>query len=164
LVVSDGRRDHARCREKETKVEELEESREVDAPIETCWNVLTDPALGAHWLAFADEVQAEGEPGIGQKLIARGSLLGAPINATSEVDKFEAPRVFGWSGAKPFRTDFRFELTEVDASTTRIDSTVALDPGKYFPVGKRMAMRAVKGQVRKSADALASLIEEQADS
>jgi carbon monoxide dehydrogenase subunit G len=145
-------------------VEELEESREVDAPIEACWNVLTDPALGAHWLAFADEVQAEGEPGIGQKLLAKGSLLGAPINASSEVDKFDEPRVFGWSGAKPFPTDFRFELTEIDASTTRIDSTVALDPGRFFPVGKRMAMRAVRGQVRKSADALASLIEEQAHS
>jgi uncharacterized protein YndB with AHSA1/START domain len=143
-------------------VERFEQTREAAAPVETCWDVLTDPERGSEWLAFADEVQAEGEPGVGQVLIARGSLLGASVHARSEVHRYDPHESFGWTGEQPFPTRIEIELTPVDDATTELVSSFEADPGRFFPVGKRLAMRKIRGQFTRSADRLVELIEAEA--
>jgi uncharacterized protein YndB with AHSA1/START domain len=144
------------------ELERIEQTREAAAPVETCWDVLTDPARGAEWLAFADEVRTEGEPGVGQVLIAKGSLLGASVHARSEVHRYDPLESFGWTGEQPFPTRVEVELTAVDDGTTELATSFEADPGRFFPVGKRMAMRKIRGQFSRSADRLVELIEAEA--
>jgi uncharacterized protein YndB with AHSA1/START domain len=140
-------------------VERFEERREAAAPIEVCWNVLTDPSRGADWLTFADEVQADGAPQLGQQLTARGSLLGIPLHARSEVHRFEPLVTYGWTGDEPFPTSVVIELEAVDGTTTRFTTRLEADPGRFFPVGKRLALRTIRGQLSRSADQLIELVE-----
>jgi uncharacterized protein YndB with AHSA1/START domain len=143
-------------------VERIELTRAAVAPVETCWDVLTDPDRGAEWLAFADAVRAEGEPGVGQVLIAEGSLLGATVHARSEVHRYDPLECFGWTGEEPFPTRVEVELTAVDVGNTELATSFEADPGRFFPVGRRMAMRKLRGQFSRSADRLVELIEAEA--
>jgi uncharacterized protein YndB with AHSA1/START domain len=144
-------------------VERFEQTREAAAPLETCWNVMTDPARGADWLAFADEVRTEGERGVGQTLIARGKLMGMPVDARSEVHRFEPQQAYGWTGSDPFHTSVEIELTPGENGTTHLSTTMEADPGSFFPVGKRMALRTIQKQFDRSAERLVELIEAEAD-
>jgi uncharacterized protein YndB with AHSA1/START domain len=143
-------------------VERFEETREAAAPIETCWNVLTDPSRGAEWLTFADEVQADGAPQLGQQLTAKGSLLGIPLHARSEVHRFEPLAAYGWTGQEPFPTSVVIELEAIDEATTRFTTRLEAEPGRFFPVGKRLALRTIRGQFARSADQLIELVEAEA--
>jgi uncharacterized protein YndB with AHSA1/START domain len=145
-------------------VERFEETREAAAPVETCWNVLTDPARGAEWLTFANEVRADGAPRLGQQLTATGSLLGVPLHARSEVHRFEPLQVYGWSGEEPFPTSVVIELEAIDDHRTRLTTCLEADPGRFFPVGKRLAMRTIRGQFARSAEQLIELMEAEAPS
>jgi hypothetical protein len=78
----------------ECDVERFEEQRTAGAPIDTCWQVLTDPAEAPAWASFVSSAWAEGEPGEGRHLHVRASLLDATgaattrIRATVETDPF----------------------------------------------------------------------------
>jgi uncharacterized protein YndB with AHSA1/START domain len=143
-------------------VEQVTSTREAAAPPAVCWAILTDPDRGAEWLTFADEVRAEGERGVGQRLIAKGSLLGVPIHARSEVHRFEEPWAFGWRGDEPFPTSVVIELEELEGGRTKLTTTLEADPGRFFPVGRKMAMRAIRKQFSRSADNLVELAEAEA--
>jgi uncharacterized protein YndB with AHSA1/START domain len=143
-------------------LERFEDTHEAAAPVETCWNVLTDPARGAEWLTFADEVRGDGEPRLGQQLTATGSLLGVPLHARSEVHRFEPLRTYGWTGEQPFPTSVVISLEAIDEGTTRLTTRLEADPGRFFPVGKRLAMRTIRGQFARSAEQLLELMEAEA--
>jgi uncharacterized protein YndB with AHSA1/START domain len=143
-------------------VEQASTSREANAPREVCWAILTDPDRGADWLTFADEVRAEGDPGIGQVLVAKGALIGVPIHARSEVHRYDEPSAFGWRGEEPFPTSVVVELEDLEDGRTKLTTTLEADPGRFFPVGKKMAMRTIRKQFSRSADQLVELAEAEA--
>jgi hypothetical protein len=146
----------------ECDVERFEEQRTAGAPIDTCWQVLTDPAEAPAWASFVSSAWAEGEPGEGRHLHVRASLLGVRAHAEQVVDLWEPPHAYGWSGSRPFPTRLRVELDAAGAATTRIRATVETDPFGFVPFARNIVHRAVRRQFARSADGLVELAERRA--
>jgi carbon monoxide dehydrogenase subunit G len=143
-------------------VERFEEQRTASAPIETCWQVLTDPAEASAWVPFVSSATAEGEPGEGRQLYVRASLLGVSAEAEQVVDVWEPPFVYGWSGSHPFPAQLRVELEATGRDTTRIRAAVEADPFGFVPFARGLVHRTVRRQFAKSADNLVDLAEQRA--
>lgn len=155
-------RSHSWSPNPDQDVERYEEQRTASAPIETCWQVLTDPTEAATWVPFVSSASADGEPGEGRHLYVRGSLLGVSAEAEQVVDVWEPPNVYGWSGSHPFPAQLRVELEAMGTSTTRIHAAVETDPFGFLPFARGLVHRTVRRQFAKSADALVDLAERRA--
>lgn len=142
-------------------MESFEESRVAQASPEQVFAVLTDPDRGTEWSALAKEVRAEGPPGEGRTLFIKGAMLGVTLDMEQTVHTYEAPTRYGWSGTRPFASDITFELTP-EGDGTRITAHVQADPGKVFPVGKRLVMRTFRKQFGSDLDRLVKLVEAEA--
>jgi uncharacterized protein YndB with AHSA1/START domain len=140
-------------------VDRFEEQRTARAPIETCWDVLTDPAEAPAWVPFVSSASAEGEPGPGRQLFVRASLLGVSAEAEQVVDVWEPPNAYGWTGERPFPTRLRVQLDATARATTESRASVETDPFRFVPLGRSLVERTVRRQFARSADALVDLVE-----
>jgi carbon monoxide dehydrogenase subunit G len=138
---------------------ELEESREVAAPRDDCWEVLTDPARAPEWMTAIDEASSDDEPGEGRVIHARGGLLGVHVSTQQRVHLWEPRTRYGWSGDRPFPLAIEITLTALEPERTRVDVWGHARPGRFFPVGGRMVRGAVRRQLSRSADNFQRLVE-----
>ncbi len=143
-------------------MERYEEERTADAPLDLCWQVLTDPDEAPAWVPFVSSASAEGEPGEGRHLYVRASLLGISAEAEQVVDVWEPPNIYGWTGSRPFPTQLRVELDASGPATTRILAAVETDPFGFVPLARGLVHRTVRRQFARSADALVDLLEQRA--
>lgn len=139
-------------------MEHLESSRDVPADATTCWEVITDPAYTCAWLTIADEVTAEGDPGVGQHLHATATVLGHTVRVAQTVETFEPPTRYAYRGSSPTDIAFRFHLEERDGTTT-VTLRVEADVRGVPKLAKRAATRALRGQLTRSLAQLARVVE-----
>ncbi|MFA9430518.1 SRPBCC family protein [Egicoccus sp. AB-alg2] len=138
-------------------MDRFEERRRAEAPIETCWDVLTAAEHAPAWVPFVSAASAHGEPGVGRLLVVTGSVLGFTMDVEQTVDLWEPPHAYGWRAEQPFPTRLRVELAALTPATTHVVASIeaALE---RFPVGRRVAKVTVRRQFAKSADNLVALV------
>jgi uncharacterized protein YndB with AHSA1/START domain len=137
---------------------ELELSRRIAAPASRCWELITAPERAPEWLTIVSEATAEGEPGLGRVIHARGGLLGVNASTTQTVHLWEPERRYGWRGEDPFPLVIECTLHEQEQSTD-FHVRAAAAPGRFLPVGRRMLRRTVRTQLSRSADRFQQLVE-----
>lgn len=140
-------------------MQRFEEQRTAQAPVETCWQVLTDPDRTASWVPFVSSASAHDEPGEGRRLTVRASLLGVSAQAEPVVDVWQPPADYGWVVDHPFPIRLRVGLEELDTTTTRIRARVETDPFGFVPLARGVVRRTVQRQFARSADALVAEVE-----
>lgn len=133
-------------------------ARTVAAPAADCWQLLTDPSRAHEWITIVSSARAEGEPGPGRIIHARGGLLGITTTTRQQVHLWEPERGYGWRGDDPFPLVVECRLDETpDGTTLRLDA--GADPGRFFPVGTSVVRRAVHRQLHRSADRFQQIVE-----
>lgn len=144
------------------KTHRFEETRTVRGKTpEQCFEWLTNPANGTKWVSSANEVWAEGEPGVGRVIHAKAGMLGVSMDVEQVVTAWEPGERYAYEGSKPFDISFDFKLTG-EGDDTRIDAILEVDPGKFFPVGGFIVARTIKKQAEGDFDRLASHLEDEA--
>jgi len=121
---------------------EMHETRTVrgKAP-QDVFDYVADPDRGADWNSAARSVRAEGEPGVGRKLIASAGILAFSFDITQVVTVWDPPNAYGWAGEKPVKTNFVFHF-EANGDDTTMRADVSFDPSGLVP-------RLMRGQVAK---------------
>lgn len=133
-------------------------SRELAAPPSACWRLLTDVERAPEWLTVVDSARAEGPPGEGRIIHARGGMLGISTGARQVVHLWEPERRYGWRGEEPFPLVVECTLDEIDAGT-RFAVHAHARPGRFFPVAGTVLRRAVRSHLTRSADRFQRLVE-----
>ena len=137
---------------------EYQLSRTVNAAASECWHLLTDASRAHEWMTVISSAQAQGEPGVGRIIHARGGLLGVTTSALQTVHLWEPERRYGWRGEDPFPLVVECTLDDADHGT-EFHVEAAADPGRFFRVGKSVVRRAVHTQLNRSGDRFQRLIE-----
>jgi carbon monoxide dehydrogenase subunit G len=137
---------------------DYEATRWVAAPRHACWDLLTDPWRAHEWLTLVSSATAEGEPGVGRVIHARGGMLGISTTTEQVVHLWQPQERYGWRGDDPFPLSVEVTLREAAADTEFVVRATA-SPGGFFPVGKSVLKRALRTQFNRSADRFQRLVE-----
>ena len=136
---------------------EVEET--IDAPVETVWVHLTDPAMMARWMGSVDAMRtADGAPlATGSKLI----FSARSKERSSSVDRFEPPRAMTLVSTQgPVTAEFEYRIVNSgDAGTTVTLQANCMAHGLFrlfLPLLKPMIRRADGNQLAR----LKSLVED----
>lgn len=105
----------------------------VAASPQACFDYVTDPDKGTQWASAAKEVRAEGEPGVGRKIIAKAELI-IPFEITQTVTVYEPPSKYSFSASKPVKMAYDFSF-DADGDGTKVTCNLDADPGKFLPGG-----------------------------
>lgn len=138
-------------------MQRFEEHREVGAPPEVVWAVLTDPGRLTEWLTIARSVDAEGAPGAGQTLRVTGGHLGVSRTVTAHVDVWEPTTRYGWASDEPLALRFRYHLGD-GPDATRVEAAVSADLAGLPRVATRLAVRSLRREFTRSLDHFADLV------
>ncbi len=122
------------------------------------FDYIADPDHGTEWVSAAQEVRAEGEPGVGRKLIVKAGFMGVGIDAEQVVTDYEPGEHYAWSGDKPFHTLFDFRLAPADGGTA-VTAVMEVDPGKFFKVGGRLIAGRMEKQFKGDGKKLKQILE-----
>lgn len=137
----------------------IEISETVKRPRQEVFDYITDAEKAPEWMSFADAIETDGPPALGMKATTTASLMGVKFTSENEVTAYDEPELYEVSGDKPFPLTIRYEFTAIDDDTTRVDSTIDLDPGKFFPVGGRLLIRQIEKQTKKDVANLKKKLE-----
>lgn len=111
-----------------------------------CFDVVADPDQGTRWAGSAKEIRAEGEPGVGRKIVATVDLI-ISFEITQTVSVWEPPNRYVFGADRPMKVTYDFRFEEEDGGT-RVTCDLEADPGKFLPGGKLL----LKGRFRKEFD------------
>ncbi len=137
---------------------QYELSRSLRAPVATCWELITEPERAPEWMTLVTHAEAEGPPGLGRVINARGGLLGITTSTRQTVHLWEPERRYGWHGDDPFPLVVECTLEPLDDGTEfRVEA--GAEPGRFFPVARSVVRRAVRSQLHRSADRFQHLVE-----
>lgn len=124
-----------------------------DVTPQRCFDYLADPANGADWASFADEIIGHGEPGPGRRVEARIGFLGVTFGVDSHVTVYEEPVEYVLSGTVPFRGHIGARLRPVERGT-EVEAFFGVEPGRFFPVPGVVLRRALRRQFDRDVAAL----------
>ncbi|MFT5221751.1 MAG: hypothetical protein ACI867_000044 [Glaciecola sp.] len=110
---------------------------------EACFDYITDPDHGTEWAGSAKEVRAEGDPGVGRKIIAKVNMI-LDFEITQTVTTFDRPTRYVFSATSPMKVAYDFRL-EAAGEGTRVSCDLDADPGKFIPGGSLL----LKGKFKK---------------
>lgn len=110
---------------------------------EQCFDYITDPDHGTEWAGSAKEVRAEGDPGVGRKIIAKVNMI-IDFEITQTVDVFDRPTRYAFSATSPMKVSYDFSLAPA-GDGARVTCILDADPGKFIPGGSLL----LKGRFRK---------------
>jgi uncharacterized membrane protein len=125
-------------------------SAEIGAPIDLVWRVYTDVERWPQWMESMDHVDLaasggaiEGEPlQLGSQVWISQPRL---PNATWKVTELTPGRSWTWVSRSPAATSTAtHQLTTVDATTTRVDTSVEMKGVLGGPAGRLIARRAAR--------------------
>lgn len=125
---------------------------------EEVFRYIEDPDNGPEWVGSAQEVRAEGEPGLGRKIYAKAGLMGVGFEVEQRVTAYEPFEHYAFAGDTPFHSTFDFALAEAGEDTA-LTATLEVDPGKFFPVGGKLIARQFKKQFVGDLDRLKKNLE-----
>lgn len=143
----------------------VQQTIDIDAPIERVWEVVMDPERLGEWVTIHDSVSEvpEGDLERGSRFRQKMKLKGVPLKVRWEVVECRAPRRARWSGSGPggSAAEIVYELSG-DNGATAFEYTNEFE----MPAGKlgKMAagaFNAVSGnrEARKSLKRLKELLE-----
>lgn len=144
------------------KMHRFEEERLVRGKTpQQCFDWVADVDNATKWVSSASEVTAEGEPGVGRRIVAKASLLGVSMDAEQEVTVWDEPSRYAYTGDKPFHISFDFHFDAV-GDDTNVRTILEVDPGKFFPVGGFIVARTIKKMAEGDINTLAKKLEAEA--
>ncbi len=136
----------------------FEATRKVSKPPEVVFDYIVDPDNGPAWSSSAKSVRAEGDEGVGRKLITKAGMMGMTFDVENEVTAYDRPSTYAFGGSSPFEVSFSFDI-QADGDGSAVTGVVEVDPGKFFPVGGKLVARQFKKIFEKDVDSLMKNIE-----
>lgn len=128
----------------------------VHAPAERVWSALTDWGSAHRWMDGVDGVHVDGpsEPGTTLVVATRGRERRSTIRDVTPGERLVVRSVQG-----PVSADYRYELTAVDAATTRLRLVADCDVRGPLAVVAPLVRRSLRRADRGQPAALADLVE-----
>ncbi len=108
-----------------------------------CFDYVTDPSRGTEWAGSAKEIRAEGEPGVGRKIIVKAELV-ISFDITQTVTAYEPPTHYAFGATMPVKMEYDFTFAP-DGDGTTVTCNLDADPGKFIPGGGLL----LKGKFKK---------------
>jgi carbon monoxide dehydrogenase subunit G/quercetin dioxygenase-like cupin family protein len=139
----------------------IEQSVEIERPLEEVFVFVADPRNDARWAPACEEVQktSEGPPGVGTTFRQVGRLLGRRFEVPLEITAYEPNRKLGIKpGAGPVQLT---HLRSVEGTTdgTRLTITLEGQTGGFFRVADPIFARLAKRLFKASLANLKSVLE-----
>jgi uncharacterized membrane protein len=136
----------------------------VAAPIEDVWAIVTDPERVLSFMSGVTrwEVVGERPTGLGARYRILFRVGAAEVGGLVEVVEFEAPCEFAWTSVTGVDHRGRWRLREAPGGRTRVElrlSYVVAGAGLSGWVAERVAAPTVSGNVRRTLQQLARLVE-----
>ena len=110
---------------------------------QACFDYVTEPSNGPAWAGSAKEVTAEGDPGVGRRIIAKADLV-ISFEIVQTVTTYEPPSRYAFSADKPMHVAYDFTFEEA-GDGTKVSCHLDADPGRFIPGGKLL----LKGRFKK---------------
>jgi uncharacterized protein YndB with AHSA1/START domain len=154
-------------------IEITRERHVASTPVEV-WAVVADPALAAAWFAFAERVEILDGHGFGQLQRQHGRWGRRRAEIDREIVEYDPPRSYAWRHvaerldgrpAPRFARSTRFRITlEPDGAGTLVRLHSEQEPAGAVRglVMRAFGAREVAGQMERSLDRLAALLQSQA--
>lgn len=114
-----------------------------DKTPQECFDYVTNPDNGTEWAGAAKEIHAEGEPGVGRRIIAKVDLV-LSFDITQTVTAWDPPTHYAFGATSPMKVDYDFTFSEA-GSGTKVACVLDADPGKFIPGGSLL----LKGRFKK---------------
>jgi uncharacterized membrane protein len=143
----------------------VEESVEINSPVEEVFSYTTNPENLPNWAATVREVRRD-SPGRGplregERFTAKQQALGRSFEAPFEVIDYEPNRHYAHRSREghpvPVTMDFTFE--PVSSEGTRFTPRIEADPGGFFGLVGPVFERVLRSQVRTNLETLKELLE-----
>jgi uncharacterized protein YndB with AHSA1/START domain len=145
-----------------TNVIRIEESVEINRPVEEVFSYATNPENFSEWVGNVIEVRkdASGPLREGETFTAEQKLLGRRFEAPFEVIAYEPNRRYAHrstGGPAPVTMNFTYE--PVSSESTRITQRNEGEPGGFFGLVGPLLQRALRRQVRTNLENLKDMLE-----
>ncbi|HET9105143.1 MAG TPA: SRPBCC family protein [Solirubrobacteraceae bacterium] len=136
----------------------------VSAPIETVWEVVSDPERALAFMSGVTrwEVDSEKDRGLGARYRMLMRVGSAEIGGLIEVVEYEAPRDLAWTSVTGIDQRGRWRLRPAPGGRTRVELRLAYGVAGSGPAGwlaERIAGPAVTSHLRTTCRQLARLVE-----
>ena len=136
----------------------------VSAPIESVWDVVSDPERALAFMSGVTrwEVDSEIERGLGARYRMLMRVGSAEIGGLIEVVEYEAPRDLAWTSVTGIDQRGRWRLRPAPGGRTRVELRLAYGVAGSGPAGwlaERIAGPAVTSHLRTTGRQLARLVE-----
>ena len=156
-------------RPRRTNVIRVQESVEINRPVEEVFSYTSNPENLPHWAATVIEVLHEDAPGGGEDpLDRRGErftlmqqALGRRFEAPFEVTDYEPNRLYVHRGTQghPVPVTMIFAYEPLSSDRTRFTPRIEAKPGGFFGLIGRVLERMIRRQMRTNLKTLKELLE-----
>jgi uncharacterized membrane protein len=134
------------------------------APLEDVWSIVTDPARVLSYMAGVTrwEVVGDRATGLGARYRMLFRVGAAEVGGLVEVVEFDPPCDFAWTSVTGLDHRGRWRLREAPGGRARVElrlSYVVAGAGLSGWLAERIAAPTVSGNVRRTLEQLARLVE-----
>jgi uncharacterized membrane protein len=140
----------------------VDESIEIDLPVEEVFAYVAKPENLPEWSNLAVEVKDDpGQPGVGDTFTTVGKSLGRRFETTYERISIKPNQRYtdrATGGPVPDQA-WTYAFEELPAGSTRLTRAVEGEPGGFFKLADPLIERALKRQVRVDLETLKDLLE-----
>ena len=141
----------------------VEESVEINRPVEEVYEYVADPQNLPEWAGIIQEVQKEGQEGQpkeGDRFTTVAQFLGRRFETPFEVTAHESPRLHSHrSTGGPIPQEVTYTFEETAAGGTRFKQVLEGEPGGFFRLAGPLLERAGRRQFRTDLENLKDLLE-----
>ena len=113
---------------------------------EACFVYITDPTKGTEWNSIAHSVTTDDPPGVGRDLAINVGLVGITFPVHSTVTVWEDPGRYQIEGSTPFPSRLEARFAAAAGGGTDVYCALEAEPGKFFPLPKRLLRIALQKQ------------------
>jgi uncharacterized protein YndB with AHSA1/START domain len=154
-------------RRRRTNMIRVEESVEINRPVEEVFSYATNPQNFPEWVATVIEVRQDA-PGAGGPLRREGErfttmqqALGRRFEGPFEVIAYEPNRRYAYrsTGGHPVPVTMSFTYEAVSSEGTRFTPRIEAEPGGFFGLVGPVLERAIRRQMRTNLETLKDLLE-----
>lgn len=136
----------------------------ISAPIETVWNVISDPERALSFMSGVTrwEVDSDEDTGLGARYRMLLRVGSAEVGGLIEVVEFSPPTDFAWTSITGVDQRGRWRLRAISDSRTRVElrlSAGVAGAGLAGWLAERIAAPTVSGHLRATVNQLSRLVE-----
>jgi len=147
-----------------TSVIRVEESIEINRPVEEVFSYTSNPENFPEWAATVREVRQDAPGGPlreGERFTATQQALGRRFEAPFEVIDYEPNRRYAHrgTGEHPVPVTMVFAYEPLSSDGTRFTPRIEAEPGGFFRLVEPVLERAIRRQMRTNLETLKDLLE-----